>query len=60
MESTVDKRASLKELDDLRKESADLRVPRPLIASYLEFRQNIHDSRERFEVVREGESYEWR
>lgn len=45
----------LRELDALREESADLRVPRPLVSSYLEFRQNIHDSRERFEAAQRNQ-----
>jgi len=53
MGGDVETKELLRELDALREESTDLRVPRSLVPSYLEFRQNIHDSRERLVANRE-------
>ena len=41
----------LPELDQLVRESAGLNVPRTLVAPYFEFRQNVHDVRERLKTI---------
>ena len=53
MGASVETKELLRELEAMREETANIRVPLPLAASYLEFRQNIHDARERFETAQQ-------
>ena len=53
MGTSVETKELLRELEAMREETANIRVPLAFAASYLEFRQNIHDARGRFETAQQ-------
>jgi TRAP transporter TAXI family solute receptor len=52
LSAEADRQLLVKELDDLERASAKMSVPRSNIAPYFEFRQNIHDARQRVADLR--------